>query len=460
MKKNSVKRRNFIKTTATGTLGYMLLSGCQSVAKKVDANSKLNVAYIGIGGRGHFLAKDLFNYEKVNSVALCDVDDQYASRTYRLAPKLPKFADYRVMLDKMGKDIDAVVIATPDHAHYPIATWAMSMGKHIYLEKPMTRTVWESRKLRDLAEKTGLTTQLGNQGHGASWWKDASEWYKSGLIGEVVEMYNWTDRPVWNQGPYQVPDGKEKVPITLDYDLWLNVAPYTPYSSQIVPFHWRGFRNYGTGAMGDHACHSLDWFYSALDLGMPTKVKTIASQYTEFGWPKHTTTEFEFAPKGNRPAIKLYWSDASVKPKEVKRLAPDELAKMNNGGAIVGTKETIVCYDQFGNRTMITPRERMIELKKANALPPKTLPRTKESHTRNWVNACLSGKKADSDIATYASKINEFVLLGALSTFFSGQELHYDDKLGKFTNCDQANDMFFSRYKYRKEFLISQKFDM
>ena len=458
--KDKDTRRQFIKTTAVGTLGYMLLAGCQSSPKRVDANSKLRVAYIGVGGRGFPLLKEFHTYEKVESTALCDVDDAYASRAYRYAPKLPKYTDYRVMLDKMGKEIDAVVIATPDHSHYPIATWAMSMGKHIYIEKPMTRTVWESRKLCELAKKTGVVTQLGNQGHSMTWWKDVAEWYQSGLIGEVLEMHNWTDRPIWNQGPYQVPKGDENVPITLDYDLWLNVAPKTPYSKKIVPFHWRGFRNYGAGAMGDHACHSLDWFYSSLQLGMPTKIKTVSSEYSDFGWPRQTRTTFEFAPKGNRPAIKLEWYDNSVKPKEIKRLPADELAKMSNGGAIVGTKETIICYDQYGSRTMITPRSRMIELKKANAFPKQTMPRTKETHQRNFVDACLEGKKANSDIVSYAGKLNEFVLMGALSAFLSGEELHYDDKLGKFTNNNKANELFMSKYKYRKEFLISEKFDM
>ena len=455
-----MKRRNFLKTTASGAIGYFLLAGCQSASKKTSANDKPNIALIGAGGRGAAHANDLFTCSYVNAVALCDVDDVQAAKTYRKAPHLPKFADYRVMLDKMDKQIDAVIIATPDHTHYPIASWAMTMGKHVYLEKPMTRTIWESRKLRDLAEKTGLITQLGNQGHGMGWWRDVAEWYKAGLIGEVVEMYNWTDRPIWNQGPYTVPDGSEKVPDTLDYNLWLNVAPVTPYSKKITPFHWRGFRNYGVGAMGDHACHSFDWFYSALDLGLPTKIKTISSQYTDFGWPAKTTTEFEFAPKGKRPAVKLYWSDGNVRPKEVKRLSQEEIAKMPNSGAIVGTKETVICYDQYGSGTRLSPRNRMIELKKANAFPAKTLPRLNKSHLRNFFDCVISGKRAESDIASYASKLNEFVLLGALSAFFSGQELHYDEKQGKITNVAEANEFFMSRYPYRKEFIISKDLAM
>ncbi len=451
------KRRDFIKASA-GAFGFLLMSGCQSGKKASSPNEKLQVAFIGVGGRGSQLARDLLEYDRMRAVAFCDVDDAYAAKTYRRAPGLPKFSDYRVMFDKMGKDIDAVVIATPDHSHYPIATWAMLSGKHVYLEKPMTRTIWESRKLRDVAKETGVVTQLGNQGHGMTWWRDVAEWYKAGVLGEVVEMYNWTDRPIWHQGPYPVPDGKEEVPQTLDYSLWLNVAPDTPYSSKIVPFHWRGFRNFGTGAMGDHACHSLDWFYSPLELGMPVKIKTESGKYSDFGWPKQTRTVFEFAPKGNRPALRLNWYDNGQKPKHVERLADEDLAKIKNGGAIVGTKETVICSDQFGNGTMITPRKRMVELKKSNALPQKTLPRIKESHPRNFVNACLDGTKATSDIVEYAEKLNELVLLGSVSTFFSGRELLFDGE--KFSNVSEANDYFMSRYPYKKEFLISEKLSM
>ena len=459
--KKYLSRRNFIRNSA-GAFGCLLLAGCASGGEKRKAspNDRLRVAFIGVGGRGAAIVKDLVQCPQVEPVAFCDVDDSYAVKSYRLAPKLPKFSDYRVMFDKMSDDIDAVVIATPDHSHYPIATWAMLCGKSIYLEKPMTRTVWESRKLRDIAKQTGVVTQLGNQGHGMGWWRDVAEWYKAGVFGEVVEMHNWTDRPIWNQGPYSVPDGKEKIPPMLDYKLWLNVAPDSPYSSKITHFHWRGFRNYGTGAMGDHACHSLDWFYSALDLGMPVKIKTHSSEYSDFGWPKQTRSVFEFAAKGDRPALKLYWYDGAQKPAEVKRLAPDELAKMKNGGAIVGTKETVVCYDQFGSRTMITPREKMVELKKSGALPAQTLPRIKESHARNFVQACLEGKKATSDIVDYASKLNELVLLGTIPTFFPDRELVFDANSGKFTNEPEANKLFMSRYPYKKEFLISESLMM
>ena len=453
----SKSRRKFLKTSAAGMLGFFALSGIAAERKKVSANDRLRVAFIGIGGRGNYLARDLLQYAPVEPAAFCDVDSSYAAKTCKLAPSVPLFSDYRTMFDKLGKNIDAVVIATPDHSHFPIASWAMLSGKAVYIEKPMTRTVWESRKLREIAVETGVVTQLGNQGHSMGWWRDVAEWYEAGILGEIVEMHNWCDRPIWNQGPYALPDGSEKVPASLDYNLWLNVAPRTPYSKLTIPFHWRGFRNFGTGAMGDHACHSIDWFYSALKLGMPTKITTISSEYSDFGWPKSTRTTIEFAPRKGRPAVKLHWYDAAQKPEKIDRLSPDEIAKIKLGGAIVGSRETVVCYDQFGARTMITPRSRMIELKKSNALPPHKLPRLKKSHMRDFVDACLEGRKAESDIVDYAAMLNELVLLSTIPTFFSGQELNFDAQKGIFTNIPEANEFFMSRYPYRKEFLISEK---
>ena len=277
------------------------------------------------------------------------------------------------------------------------------------------------------------------------------EWYKNGIIGEVKEMHIWTDRPVWRQGPkFPRPDGSEKVPPTLDFKLWLNVAPDTKYSSNIVPFHWRGLRDYGTGAMGDHACHVFDWVYSPLELGMPVKIKGTSDPFDDFSWPLHSRTEFEFAPKGSRPAVKMYWYDTSLRPKDIPRVPQEVVDTTPNGAVIVGTKETVMCFDQFGARTIISPRDRMIELKKSNALPPDVP--TEKSHHRNWVEACLAGKKANSDIVDYAADLNEFVLLGCIPIHFPGEELVYDHSTRLFTN-KEANKFFNSHYEYKQEFL-------
>ncbi len=445
-------RRDFLKKAALGTLGFSVLP-LWAANRQKGPNDKLGVAFVGVGGRGWSAVRSLCNYDRVRPIVFCDVDDITAEKSYKAFPDVPRIKDYRRMFDQYGKDIDAVVISTPDHAHYPIAAWAMAAGKHVYVEKPMTRTIWESRDLRRIAAKTGVVTQLGNQGHGMGGWRSLYEYYVSGLLGEVEEICIWTDRPVWHQGPFERPDGSEKVPATLDYDLWLNVAPHSPYSAKWTPFHWRGLRDYGTGAMGDHACHAFDWPYSALDLGMPDVITGSSSEYNDFGWPAKMKTVFEFPAKGKRPRVKMHWLDGSQKPQGLRRIPQEVIDATPNGAAVIGTKESAICFDQFGERTMISPRERMVELKKSNALPAEILPRLKEDHHRNWVNACLDGTKATSDIVEYAAQLNEFVLLGSIPMFFPDTPLKYDAALGKFTNEPKANDYFNSRYQYRGEFL-------
>lgn len=445
-------RRGFIKKAFAGALGFSVLPNWVSGAS-VGPNSKLNVALVGCGGRGDWACQDMCTCDRVNPVAFCDVNSDVLAHQNGKFPGIANFSDYRVMLDKMDKDIDAVVISTPDHTHYPISAWAMAMGKHVFVEKPLSRTVWEGREIKRIAQKQGVVTQLGNHGRSMPQWMEVKEWYDAGLLGEVKEIHIWTDRPVWRQGPLERPDGSEPVPPNLDYKLWLNVAPDAPYSSQFVPFHWRGLRDYGTGAMGDHACHAFDWVYGSLDLGMPVKIKGDSSEFNDYGWPVRTHVEFEFPARGSRPPIKMYWYDASVKPQDLPRIPQEVVNSTPNGSAIMGTKETVICFDQHGAGTMISPRERMVELKKAGALPPPTIPRIGESHHRNFVTACMDGKKASSDVASYSADLNELVLLGCIPIFFPGQELLFDADRREFSNAKEANGCFNSRYAYKGEFL-------
>lgn len=446
----SQNRRDFIKKTALSAAAFSILPRW-AIGKETAPNSKLNVAFIGVGGRGNWACRDLCGFDKVNPVCFVDVDDATAAKTYKAFPDVPRMRDYRKLFDKYGKDIDAVVVSTPDHAHFPIAAWAMLNGKHLYVEKPMTRTIWESRELCKIAKKTGVVTQLGNQGHTIGPWRDIREWYKGGILGEIKEMHIWTDRPVWRQGAnFPRADGSEKIPDTLDFKLWLNVAPDAKYSKNFVPFDWRGLQNYGTGAMGDHACHIFDWIYSPLELGMPIKIKGTSDSFDDYSWPLHSRTEFTFAAKGSRPEVKMYWYDSSQRPKDLPRIPQNVIDSTPNGAAIIGTNESAMCFDQFGARTIISPRERMIELRKSNALPERV--KTESSHHRNWVEACLAGKKANSDIVDYAADLNEFVLLGCIPIHFQNEELVYDAAKREFTN-KEANKYFHSRYQYKREFL-------
>ncbi|MBQ6533566.1 MAG: Gfo/Idh/MocA family oxidoreductase, partial [Opitutales bacterium] len=261
-------RRQFLKNSALLGSAAMFTGGAARAADKICKNGKLRVAAVGVGGRGRAIIDAFRNAPEVKLVAFCDVDDSRAAQTYKEFPAVPRFRDYRVMLDKMDKAIDAVAIATPDHMHYPIAAWAMSKGKHVYCEKPLARTVWETREMRRLANKYGVITQMGNQGHTNEGWRLIKEWYDAGIIGDIEDIYIWTNRPIWPQGDLAVPPA-QKVPSSLDYKLWLGVAPYQPYNKAMLPFNWRGLRNFGTGAAGDMACHFLDVPYSAFDLGYP-----------------------------------------------------------------------------------------------------------------------------------------------------------------------------------------------
>lgn len=458
-------RRNFIKSAMASTFGFSVLPSWVACAS-TSPNSKLNVAIVGAGGRGTAAVNELCTYDKVNVVAFCDVDDERAAQSYRKFPDVLRTSDYRRMLDKLGKDIDAVAICTPDHAHYPIATWAMEMGKHIYVEKPLTRTIKESRMLKDFAVKNPqLITQMGNQGHTYEGWRKLKEWNDAGIFGDIVEIHHWTDRPFWPQGALPWPDGKQKIPATLDYKLWLNVAPKKhKYAKEALAFNWRGIRDFGTGSLGDMGCHFMDWGYSALDLGFPTKISGWSTEFNDYSWPLEATAVFEFAGK-NGKTIKLYWYDGKKKKPVAanfpcnSKIPQSEIDKLKNGSIVIGTKESAICTDPYGNGTMIYPRPRMVELAKGGKLPAPTIPRIKNGPHRNWADSCIAGHKAVSDLATYACDFNQVVLLGLVPNFFPGRTLEYDGKKGEFTNIKEANKYLQSSYEYNKEFLISEKFN-
>jgi predicted dehydrogenase len=239
-----------------------------------DADSqKLKIALIGAGGRGKAHVKGL---ESQHFVAFCDVDEERAAETYKAYPKVPRFKDYRVMFDRMGKEIEAVSIATPDHMHYPIVLWALAHGKHVFCEKPLTRTFEEAMILKKAVREAGVITQMGNQGHVADGWRSIREWVDAGIAGDIYEAYHWTNRPVWPQGLSSWPK-KQPVPSKFDWNLWLGVAPKRDYSPEIAPFNWRGFWDYGSGAIGDIGCHSMDASYSGLQLGLPTSISADVS---------------------------------------------------------------------------------------------------------------------------------------------------------------------------------------
>lgn len=364
----NISRRDFVKAS-TAALPLFFTANLHSEPKKAAPSEKLNVAVIGAGGRGFDSVRALNGFENSQIVALCDVDDNRASRAFNLCPNAKRFKDYRVMFDdKIAKDIDAVVVATPDHAHFPAASWAMANGKHVYVEKPLARTVWEARELKRIAKKTKLITQMGNQGHAGDGWRKVKEWRLAGLLGDLIEIHHWTDRPVpawWSQGALPRPDGTEKVPSSLDWNLWLNVAPVQPYSGRIMPFKWRGMRDFGTSSLGDMGCHFIDIGYSAFDLGMPISVQGSPSESNDFSWPQECAVTYEFAPSTPKgETVKLYWYDYTQKPKDVRSMPQEIIDKASNGTLIVCKNYTIFCDNPYGSNPRIMPAEVMRDLLK------------------------------------------------------------------------------------------------
>ena len=450
-----INRRNFIKSAAAAS-GLMLLPAW-AAGKGKGPNSKFNVAIIGVGGRGGSAVKAFMESPEVNVAAFCDVDDDRAAGFYKKYPNVQRFRDFRVMLDKAGSFIDGVAISTPDHMHYPIAAWAMAKGKHVYCEKPLARTIWETREMRRLADKAGVFTQMGNQGHTNEGWRIVKEWTDSDVIGKVKDIYIWTNRPIWPQGDLEIPKG-EKIPSTLDYDLWLGVAPYQPYSKSVIPFKWRGMRNYGTGAAGDMACHFLDVPYSAFGLGCPFKIVGNSSKFNDYSWPKEASTVMTFRSTkyGDNGIIRLHWYDGGRKPKEIERV-PDSFLKdprNNNCTFIVGTKETVYT-NEYGIGTMLFPREKMVAAMKSKSLPGKTIPRSTAPGNphREWALACIDGKQPMGNFS-YAAPFTEMALLGMIAITQPDRELSYVSESMEFLDCPEANKYVRSLYDYRKEFMV------
>lgn len=423
-------------------------------AAKADLNGKMNVALIGVGGIGSLSISTLRDFDRARFSAFCDVDDARAAKGYGEFPNVPKFRDFRKMLDKMGREIDGVVISTPDHMHYPIAAWALKAGKHVYCQKPLARTVWETRKLREIAEGSGLVTQMGNQGHTFDGWRSVKEWSDAGIIGKIEDIYSWTDRPIWPQGALGRPP-EEAVPASLDYGLWLGVAPYAPYSPKSTHFNWRGYRDYGTGAGGDMACHVLDVSYSAFDLGLPRKISGDSTEYSEFAWPMQTTAHLEFKNRrGAKGKIRLHWFDGGRRPKDVKRVDQNFIddPKTKNGTLIVGTKETVF-VNEYGMNPVVFPREKMVELKRSGALPAPSVPRSQFACNpqREWVAACFDGKQPPANFS-YASEFTEMSLLMLVPIFERGS-LKYDAEKMAFPGRPSADKYLSSLYEYKREFI-------
>jgi len=437
MKRRVISRRTVLKGSAAAAFGFYfvprrVLGGPGHQA----ASDRLNVAGIGVGGKG---SSDVGGMSSENIVALCDADDRRAARTYRRFPDAKRFRDYRVLFDKMSNQIDAVTVSTPDHHHAPASMLALKLGKHVFCQKPLTHSVYEARRMAEVAREKKVATIMGIQGHCSEGARLICEMIWAGLIGDVKELHYWTNRPIWPQG-LDRPKDKPAVPEGLDWDVWLGPAPWRPYHPAYLPFKWRGWWDFGTGALGDIGCHSIAAAFWALDLGHPTSIEAQTSRRYEETAPKWSIVTYQF-PAGKMPngkerlPIKLTWWDGGKIPPRPPELESNR--KMGiNGHMIVGTKGTI-----FNGR--IIPETKFKDLMKEP--PPKTLPRSPGIY-KEFIRACKGGQKTVADF-TFSGALTEMVLAGNLAVR-TGRKILWDGPKMRCTNVPEANQ--YVRREYRK----------
>jgi len=440
MASSYLTRRDFINFSAMAAtmLGF---AGCVSLAKQprkprpIAPGAKVRVAQVGCGGKGQ---SDILAHKDEEVVALCDIDWEGAKSgtLKKLAAEFPKakhYTDYRKMLLEMDDQIDAVGVATPDHMHFLPAYMAIMMGKHVYVQKPLTQTVGEARELLRLARMNGVCTQMGNQGHAGEGIRLVQEWFKAGLLGDVREVQIWTNRSaakgpdgreqvVWPQGMQEWP-AAEPVPAGLDWNLFLGRAQNRPYSKAIHPFKWRGYQDYGCGALGDMACHLMDAAFWDLQLGAPVSVELKEIEMpSKIAYPKSAVVEYQFPARGSLPPVKLTWYEGGKKPARPAKL--EETRQLAKGGQlIIGSKGTVYDGNDYCNSPRFIPETFHKELVEGGKLPPKTLPRVPENNPhKEWIAGIRANNPthAGSNFE-YSVPFTEMVCLGTAAILAGGK---------------------------------------
>jgi len=407
-------------------------------------SNKLNIGVVGSGGRG---VDDIEGVKSQNIVALCDVDWRSAAATFKRFPKAAQHRDFRVMLEK-EKRIEAVVVATPDHTHAVASMAAIKLGKHVYCEKPLTRTVYEARALAKAAREAKVATQMGNQGMAFEGNRLINEWLEDGAIGPVREVHVWSDRPThrgklplyWAQG-IERPTDTPPVPEQLDWDLWLGPAPWRPYHPAYVPFKWRGWWDFGSGGIGDMGIHNMAPVFAALNLGAPLSVHGSSTPVFKETVPVACMVHYQFSARGNLPPVKVHWYDGGVLPERPEELEDERPLDPEDGIIFVGDEGKMLVEGWGGERPRLIPEKRNREYQR----PPKRLPRS-IGHHEEWIAACKSGSPTRSDFG-FAGPLTEAVLLGSVCVRLGGEKLHWDSASMKVTNLPEANELL--HYQYR-----------
>ncbi|HEC43764.1 MAG TPA: Gfo/Idh/MocA family oxidoreductase [Bacteroides sp.] len=438
---SKVSRRSFIATSAAATAGFTVLPSnvIAGLGHKAPSD-KLNIAGVGIGGRGGGVIKKV---RSENIVALCDVDWKYSAGMFKEFPDAKKYWDWRIMFDEMKDNIDAVVVGTPDHSHAIVSINAMKMGKHVYCEKPLTHSVWESREMTRIAKETKVATQMGNQGNSGEGLRQMCEWIWDGAIGEIKEVHAWTNRPIWPQGLMR-PDKGEWPADTLNWDLFIGPAEMKPYHSILHPWNWRGWWDYGTGALGDMACHILDPIFMGLKLESPSKVQGSSTQFNTECAPTAEFVKYTFPArkkykKVNMPEVEVMWWDGGLLPPRPEGHPEGEQLGRDGGGGCMfkGEKGTIMC-GVYGRDPYIIPDS----FATTYTSPKQSIERIEggaEGHQMDWVRACKESsgnRKEASSHFGYSGPLNEMVVMGVLAVRLQDlkKELKWDGKNMKFTN--------------------------
>lgn len=441
-------RRTFIGHVAVA--GAALPALAPPLARAASPNGKLNLAGIGVGGKGWGDINSTST--KQNVVAFCDVDKVAMSRGgdkpkkakggYPVAaerwPKARRYQDWRKLLDE-GNDVDAVTVSTPDHMHAPISMTAMSLGKHVYCQKPLTHTVHEARQMQKLAAEAKVVTQMGNQHHSGLGYRMLVQIIRDGGIGKVREAHAWSNRPIWPQGMGR-PEGADSVPDSFDWDLWLGVAPARPYKkATYCPFVWRGWLDFGTGAQGDMACHIMDPVFWSLDLTAPRLIWSESPTPNAESYPQWSTIRYEFpgTPLTTESTIPVTWYDGGRKPDDALAELPKGLSLPSNGSLFIGEKANLLCPHGGAPRLYA----------KGEAVKYDYPKLEKNNHYMQWTMACLGEGKTSSPFS-YAGRLTEMVLLGNIAMRLPQAKLQWDSANLSFTNTPEANK--YIRKEYRK----------
>jgi predicted dehydrogenase len=441
---SNLNRRRFLGT-AFAVAGFSLVSRhVIGGAGQTPPSEKLNLGFIGAGGRG---ADNLEGLSHQNIAALCDVDGERAQSTFERYPRVPRYRDFRLMLER-ERSLDAVVISTPDHTHAVATLAAIGAGKHVYCEKPLTRTVQEARRVAQAARTAKVATQMGNQGMAFEGNRLIAEWLADGAIGSVQEVHVWSDRPTqrgrlplwWPQG-LERPTDAPPVPPTLDWDLWLGPAPWRPYHPAYVPFRWRGWWDFGSGGLGDMGIHNLAPVFAALRLGPPLSVHASSTPTYPETVPVAAMVHYQFPGNARQPGIALHWYDGGLLPPRPPELDLDRPLDPEDGILFVGDRGKMLVEGWGGERPRLLPESRNRDYVR----PAKTLPRS-VGHYEEWIHACKTGSSTRSSF-DFAGPLTEAVLLGSIAIRVGNEKLLWDSPNLKIPNYPEAER--FLDYSYR-----------